>query len=224
MGPVTKWVLALIAMLGIGFVALDIIQESAQDSLEPAKPAAGDGTAVAAGGGEAAPGRSRTERAAHARQLVTTLVQIDVRSGTLTQEKADLWRRDLLSLLDDGTEAVPPIAEFLQKRTDVRFDVGPGTNLLGDPTLRIAFIKVLFDIPTPDNVDLQKQVLGVTTDPDEVVLLARQLDMQEPGHHREAIVNAARASLESVRRGEFPGRDARAVAELLKRYQETVSK
>jgi len=41
----------------------------------------------------------------------------------------------------------------------VRFDSGPGTNLLQEPTLRIAFIEVLFNIPSPDNVDLQEQLL-----------------------------------------------------------------
>lgn len=220
-----RWVLAMVAMVGLAFVALDILQRSDEDSraedsrTEPGKAAQPDSAPV-----NVIPERPRAERLEHARQLVTTLSQVDGRPGAFTPEKAEAWRRDLLALLDEGTAAVPAIAEFLQTNVDVRFDSGPGTKPLEERTLRLALIRVLFDIPTPDNVDLQVQVLRVTRDPDEVVLLAHQLEMQEKGKHRDAIIAAARASLDSVRKGEFPGRNTRELDKLLKQYQETVVK
>lgn len=213
MGPVKRWVLALMGVLAVGFVALDVMQKSGPDpQVQPARRE------------EAAPQRSREERTAHARELVATLSQVDAGPGAITPEKAEGWRQDLLALLGEGTDAVPAIAEYLQKNTDIRFDAGPAAAIVGAPTLRLALIKVLFDIPTPDNVNLQVQVLGATGDPDEVVLLAHQLEAQEPGRHREAILKAARLSQERVRRGEFPGHDAKAFESLLRQYQETAAR
>ena len=212
-----KWVLTLVAMVVIAFVAMDLMQRSEPDSQPaPASPAAATAPPDSPPR-DVVPERPRSERLAHARQLVTTLSQFDGRAGAFTPERAEGWRRDLLALLDEGTAAVPAIAEFLQTNADVRFDSGRGSKPIEERTLRLALIRVLFDIPTPDNVDLQIQVLRVTRDPDEVILLARQLEMQEKGKHREAIIAAARASMDSVRRGEFPGRDTSALAELLKK-------
>ena len=44
--------------------------------------------------------------------------------------------------------------EFFATNHDVRFDSNPGTNLLEEPSLRIALIKVLFDLPAPENLKL----------------------------------------------------------------------
>lgn len=100
----------------------------------------------------------------------------------------------------------------------MRFDSGAETNLLGDPTLRIAFMKVLFDIPTPDNVELQEQLLRTTTDPDEVALLARQLELQEPGVYRGIIIKAIKDSIMMAKNGELPDRDVTPLFEILAQY------
>lgn len=219
-----KWALALIAMLGIGFVAQDMMQKR-EAPPEPSSQAPVDKpTAPPAESRDTALERSWPEPSARTRQLVTLLSQVDVRPGALSREKAAAWRRTVLELLNEGTAAVPAIAEYLQTNADLRFDGGPAAKLLREPTLRIALIKVLFDIPAPDNVDLQRQVLRVTTDPDEVVLLARQLEMQERGKHRTEIISAARASLDRARQGAFPGRDTSAVVTLLKKYEEAAAK
>lgn len=97
--------------------------------------------------------------------MVNSLSEISLQAGELTAEKAAEWHRNLEKLLGQGRAAVPVLQEFFQKNQDVRFDSTRGTNLLGEPVLRIAFIKVLFDIPAPENVDLQERVLQATIDP-----------------------------------------------------------
>ena len=153
--------------------------------------------------------------------LVKSLSEVSLQPGGLTPEKAAEWHRNLEKLIEQGTAAVPALQEFFQRNQDVRFDSGPGVNLLEEPTLRIAFLKVLFDIPAPENVDLQEQVLRTTTDPDEIALLARQLELQEPGEYREVIIDAANAVLQKARNGKLPGRDTSVLVKILEQYGDT---
>jgi hypothetical protein len=152
--------------------------------------------------------------------LVRSLGAVDLRGG-VTPEYAAEWHRNFNELIEQGTAAVPALQEFFQKNEDMKFDTGPGTNLLGEPTLRIAFLKVLFDIPAPENVNLQEQVLRTTADPDEIALLARQLELQEPGKYREAIIAAAKAALQKAKNGELPGRDTGSLVKILEQYGQT---
>lgn len=214
---VKRWVLALVGILCVVLVAQEILARRSRSS----GVAAGDAYPRSDAPAVVRVWPAPSERT---KQLVTTLSEIDVRPGAVTPAAADTWQRNLAALQDFGIEAVPAIAEYFQKNTDVRFDAGPGPNLLGVSTLRMAFMKVLFDIPTPDNVDLQLQVLAVTNDPDEVVLLASQLDMQEPKKHRLLVIDAARRSLASARQGQFPGRDTGPVAKLLQTYEGAIGR
>jgi hypothetical protein len=150
--------------------------------------------------------------------LVKTLSEISAQPGELTLEKADQWKRGIEQLIEQGKAAVPVLEEFFQTNGDIRFDSVAGGNLLEEPTLRIAFLKVLFDIPTPDNVELQERVLQTTSDPDEIALLARQLELQEPGEHRDVIIQAANAALKMANNGGLPGRDASRLTKLLADY------
>jgi hypothetical protein len=161
---------------------------------------------------------ANSDRSTVARQLVKQLSEVEMQPGGVTPESAAKWHQDLESLIEQGTAAVPPLQQFFQSRVDVRFDSGPGTNLLQEPTLRIAFIEVLFNIPSPDNVDLQEQLLHDTTDPDEVSLLARQLEAQEPGKYKDLIVWAAQTSLQQARNGQWPGRKTDPLFKVLNTY------
>jgi hypothetical protein len=164
------------------------------------------------------PAPANPDRAVVARELVKRLSEVEMQPGGVTPESAAKWHRDLESLVEQGTAAVPPLQQFFQSRVDVRFDSGSGTNLLQEPTLRMAFIEVLFNIPTPENVDLQEQLLHDTTDPDEVALLARQLEMQDPGKYRDVIVWAAQTSLQQARNGQWPGRKTDSLLRVLNKY------
>lgn len=158
------------------------------------------------------------EKAEKALQLVKTLSEISLQPGELTPEQADQWKRHLEELIELGTAAVPVLEEFFQTTGDIRFDSIAGGKLLEEPTLRMAFMKVLFDIPTPDNVQLQERVLQTTTDPDEIALLARQLELQEPGEHRDLIIQAANTALQLAHNGALPGRDPSRLNKLLADY------
>ena len=128
---------------------------------------------------------TNSDRSAVARELVKRLSEVEMQPGGVTPESAAKWNKDLESLVEQGTAAIAPLDEFFQSKVDVRFDTG-STNMLGEPTLRIAFIEVLFNVPAPDNVNLQEQLLQNTSDPAEVALLARQLEAQEPGKYQDS--------------------------------------
>jgi hypothetical protein len=158
---------------------------------------------------------TNSDPSAVARELVKRLSEMQ--PDGITPESAAKWNRDLESLVEQGTAAVSPLREFFQSKADVRFDTGK-TNLLGEPSLRMAFIEVLFNVPAPDNVYLQEEVLRTTTDPAEVALLAHQLEAQEPGKYRDLIISTAQASLAQSRAGVWRGRDASPLVKILKQY------
>lgn len=142
-----------------------------------------------------------SESAERTRQLVQILGEVNTQPGELTPEKADQWKKHLEQVIEQGRSAVPALEQYFDSNANVRFDTGESGDLLGEPTLRIALLKVLFDIPTPDNVQLQEKVLQNTTDPAEITLLARQLEAQEPGEHYRSIIQAARRALQDSNKG-----------------------
>jgi len=227
--PVRAWVAVMSAMMGLLLVAFVVIgwqkmDGSSQEELTnpavetrpvSASPKGGRSSAVPTTlGPKTVP--AVPEPSPDAGQLVKTLAA--VRPGTLTSDSAAAWQQNLTKLVNQGNEAVPALAEFFEKNEDVRFDLGPGPNLLGEPSLRIAFLKVLFDVPGPANVDLQKEVLKTATEPDEIALIARQLEKQEPGKHDGDIIEAAKEALEFAQSGKLPGRNTRPLVELLEKY------
>jgi hypothetical protein len=226
----------MIVIIGLGVVALLLAasQRGRSNSNKPAEvaahhepvpdaPAAHDlvpDSAAKTSGFRGVPLMAEPEPV-DARELVKNLSEINLQATEITAEKAEQWHQDILKLVGQGAAAVPPLREFFQRNVDVRFDSGPGTNLLQEPTLRIAFLRVLFDIPRPLNVELQEQVLRTTTDPDEIALLARQLELQEPKTHRESIIEAASTALKRASNGQLSDRDTSPLVELLKKYEDT---
>ena len=161
---------------------------------------------------------SQPEPSGPARELVKSLIDIGLQRDAMTTESVEGWHKTVADLLQLGAEAVPALGEFLQKHEDVRFDPDPAINLLGEPTLRIAFLKLLSDLPGPQNLELQEQVLRTSADPDEIAVVARQLEMQEPGKYRQAIVESATATLAKARKGESPGHDDSPLVKILEQY------
>jgi len=142
----------------------------------------------------------------------------EIQPDDLTKEKADRWKQHLEQVIEEGRAAVPVLEEYFDSNENVRFETASGANLLGESTLRIALIKVLFDIPTPDNVALQEKVLQTTTDPEEIALLARQLEQQEPGEHYHSIIQAARRGLQESRNGQLAHHDTASLVSILEGY------
>lgn len=237
--PARKSVVFLTAMIGFGAIVLVVAGSKYWRSDSKANPS------EAAPIEEPAPGRSRTSRASepgsplaslvrdqpqpagtvsdpdpvqYASQLVASLSEVNLQPGGITPETAAKWHRQLEELIEQSSAALPALEEFFQKNHDVRFDSSPGTNLLEEPSLRIALIKVLFDLPAPENVKLQEQLLRTTTDQDEIVLLASQLEQQEPGPYREVILEATRTVLEKMKTGLLPDRDPTPLLKILEQY------
>src|SRR5262245_53623117 len=55
------------------------------------------------------------------RRLVGSLVNFESTSGPLSEEQALTWRTNFQALIQQGSEAVPAIAEFLGKNVDLAF-------------------------------------------------------------------------------------------------------
>jgi len=157
-----------------------------------------------------------------ARKLVEELVALKLTRPDAADKGVTEFRLLLQELLSLDTAALPALAEYFQRSDTVRYEAEARTNPLGAATLRLALLQLLPDISAPDNEEFQARLLPTMADPDEVVLLARQLQIAAPGKHREALLEAARASLAMTREGRFPGRDVGPVLKLIERLEAVV--
>src|SRR5437773_686852 len=175
---------------------------------------------------QAAPKKSATDTAATApvepvkdvRQLVATLSEVDISSGSISQEQAAKWKRSLQQLSQQGASAVPAIRDFLARNVDVDFDTIPGGELLGFSTVRLALFDALRQIGGADSIAASTQVLQTSADPREIAVLTKNLEQQAPGQHRQVAVSAARDALAQAARGQLEGRDVGPLFEILQQF------
>lgn len=153
-----------------------------------------------------------------ARRLIQRLSVQRFVEGRTTEDAVNAFRHDLLKLEGMDAAALPAMEEFFDRRENVRYDTGPGTNVVGIPSLRIALMQLLLDFSAPANEEFQGRLLTTVSDPEEVALLAKQLEIAVPGQYRDAIVEAAKASLAMIREGRFPGSDPSPLLKLLERF------
>ena len=229
--PARKSVLVLSAAAGLVAIGILVVssrhrtipvvnsaQNTGTQQTSEATPAAPEPIPAASTPVEAIPvttvAPTNSDPSAVARELVKRISEIEMQPDGITPESATKWRQNLEGLIEQGKAAIGPLDQFFQSKVDVRFDSGK-TNLLGEPTLRIAFMKVLSDIPTPDNVDLQERLLRDTSDPAEVALLAQQLEAQEPGKYQGLIIYQAKISLDQANHGQWPGRDTAPLVKII---------
>jgi hypothetical protein len=151
-----------------------------------------------------------------ARQLVQTLAGVDPRPEKMTPEIKLAWQRQLAEFQNQGTVAVAAIAEFFKQHPDVGVDAGQDGDVFQQQAVRIALLKMLLDLPAPDNLDLQEQLLRTTVNPEEIAVLAGQLELLAPGEYQDTIVKAAKASLQYVRSGNLPWHDPGPMVRLLR--------
>jgi len=150
--------------------------------------------------------------------LVASLSEIDFSAGPLTPEQVAQWKKTLQMLVQQGAGAVPAISEFLARNVDVDFDSSKGGEALGYATVRLALLDVLRQITGPESIAASLQVLQTTADPREIAALARNLEQQAPGRHRQQLVGAAREALEQAARGQLEGADVGPLFEVLQRF------
>ena len=229
-GRVAARLLALLVLAGILLLGLLARRRMSRDAAEVAaavieattrsEPA--DVTNTEPSGDAGAPAvapAAPLEPEDQARKLVEELVALKLTRPDAADKGVTEFRLLLQELLSLDTAALPALAEYFQRSDTVRYESEAGTNPLGDATLRLALLQLLPDISAPDNEEFQARLLPLVADPDEVVLLARQLQIAAPGEHREALLEAARASLAMTREGRFPGRDIGPVLKLIERLE-----
>lgn len=90
---------------------------------------------------------------------------------------------------------MPAIREFLEKNADVKFPPTENGDFLGVPSLRFAMFEALRQIGGPDAMSLAAEVMQTTIRPEEIALLARNLEASAPDQYRDAAVAAARSAL-----------------------------
>jgi len=155
------------------------------------------------------------EATPYIRQLVGGLTQIDLSREPLTAQQAAQWKEGLKQLVQEGSAAVPGIAEFLVRNTDLDFRGGDG---LGYPSMRAAMLDALEQIGGPESQGLMLQVLQKTAAPPEIARLAAYLEQQAPGQFREQIASAVRETLAQADRGELRGWDVGPLFQTLQTY------
>jgi hypothetical protein len=166
----------------------------------------------------AQPAPPRPEPTAYTRQLVTSLTQIDFRSGAMTPEQAGQWKQGLQQLVQQGAATVPAIREFLERNQDLSFNGVNGGDLTGYPSLRAGLFDALQQIGGPEALELSLQTLRTTTDPLEIALLARTMEQQAPGQYRQEALNTARVTLAQAAQGQLNVRDVAPLFQLFQTY------
>jgi hypothetical protein len=149
------------------------------------------------------------------RQLVGNLVNLE--AGTWTEEQVAAWKQNYQQLIKQGSDAVPAIAEFLAKNTDVNFgDAGKQT--LGYTSARTAMIDALAQIGGRVAELALSDVLRTTDEPREIAMLAQNLEKLNPGVHQAEALDAARQAFEVMAQGGLQNRDAAPLFEILQQY------
>jgi HEAT repeat protein len=149
------------------------------------------------------------------RQLVGNL--LNLQAGTWNEEQVVAWRQNFQQLVKQGSDAVPAIAEFLSKNSDIDFGAG-GKLVLGYRSARAAMIDALSQIGGPVAELALTGVLQSSAEPRELAVIAQNLEKLNPGVHQQEALDAARQALEMVAQGGLQNRDAAPLFEILQQY------
>jgi hypothetical protein len=156
------------------------------------------------------------------RQLVSGLAGLDFTHGSITPEQAQQWKQTLQTLTAQGAAAVPAIQEFLAQNQEVNFKAVNGGDLLGQSSMRSAFINALGQIGGPEATAAMVQTLQSTTIPSEIAQLAQSLEQQAPGQYRQETLSAINEVLNMASNGQLPaGWDVGSLFKVLQNYGDT---
>jgi hypothetical protein len=139
----------------------------------------------------------------YTRELLAGLTNLDLTRGPITQEQAQQWKQTMQALTAQGAAAVPAIREFLDMNYEENFGAS-GAGLLGQTSLRSAFINALAQIGGPEATAALAQTLQASTLPSEIAQLAQVLDQQAPGQYRQQTVSAVNEVLGMASKGQLP--------------------
>ena len=199
-------------------------QTSAERASMPQAPLALKTTSRTPRTAQSAATEPRVEPSLYTRQLVAGLTNLDLSHGPITQEQADQWKKTLQSLTSQGAAAVPAIREFLAQNQEVNFGAVGGVGLLGQTSMRSAFINALGQIGGPEATAALLQTLQSTTLPSDIAQLAQVLDQQAPGEHRQETIAAVNDVLSMASGGQLPaGWDVGALFKVLQTYGDSAT-
>jgi len=157
------------------------------------------------------------EPSPQSRQLVASLSNLEQVGRSMTTEQAAAWKQNLQQLVQQGSDSVPAIAEFLRQNKDVDFGSSV-SEALGYGSVRRAMFDALAQIGGPEGVAATRDVLQNSADPREIALLAAALDKMAPEEHRQEAVQAARDALSMAASGKLEGADVGPLFEVLQKY------
>ena len=132
---------------------------------------------------------------AYTRGLIGSLTSLNPGHGPLTPEQVQAWKQDYEKLIKAGAESVPAIREFLAQNVDVNLKSLPNGDQLGASSVRHAMFDALRQIGGADAAALSAEVMQNTANPQEIALLAANLESMAPGQYGETAMAAARIAL-----------------------------
>jgi hypothetical protein len=138
------------------------------------------------------------------------------KTKAITPRRAAEIARVLRELRAQGASALPAIADFLRQGGDVDFATMPGGELVGHRTIRQAMIEALSTIGGSGAVAVELEEMQRTSEPIELAMLARALDGEEPGVHRNSIVEAIGEALSRAEEAPTRGPDVGPVFDVLR--------
>src|SRR5262245_19954849 len=139
------------------------------------------------------------------RLWVSSLVALDLKSGSISADQAASWKQNLRQLITAGPVSVPAIREFLARNQDIDLYAVPGGKQLGYDTTRQALFGALAQIGGPEAEGLLLETLHTTADPGELAALAKNLDALAPGQYRDQLLSAAKETLQMASNGQLAG-------------------
>jgi hypothetical protein len=153
-----------------------------------------------------------------ARELVDSLVRLDVGGGSMSDAQAIAWKENLKRLIQQGDASIPAINEFLAKNADVLFDKET-SNALGFSSARMAMIDALTQIGTPQAIGALDSVLQTSEGPQEIATVIQYLEKTDPGMFLQHAFDAAQRVLGNVANGSVAKVDVGALFQVLLQYE-----
>ena len=164
-------------------------------------------------------GRDQPDESRHRSSQVDVLASHVKRMRAITPAGAQYIDRMLHDVRHRGAASVPAIRDFLRAGEDVDFAKMTGGARVGRRTLREAVIDTLEEIGGSDAVAVSLEVLHQTTQPIEVVMLARAVEKEDPGLHGEEVIEAVANTLQgAVQAPPQQGPDVAPLFDLLRGY------
>ena len=154
-----------------------------------------------------------------AQEVIARVGQLEFFAGGVSPQKAAELKRSFQQLVEEGAGAVPAIGAYLERFQDIDFDPVGAAKQVGYPSLRMGMLDALRQIGTPEAMELCLQTLQTTADPQEIGFLAKGLESQlPPDQFRAVVLAAASESLAQALNGQWSGRNATPLFEVLQKY------